>query len=297
MQNADVSDLQRPTDVSGRGMRDTTVLLAAVAPQQSNPSKEARAAPVRILADAVELSGGRVVRTLDSAVLALFRCPDAAARAAARMQKYADTLSRRSAGQALAVRVGFEHGPVGQRNDDVFGETVNLALQLVDEAKDGQILTTEYTALQLGLGLQHLVRGLGGDAAGGRNELLWEGADVFAQPVADIGGPLSKKVLRLSYAGKVFIRRRQGDSISIGRDSECGVRIAARTASRRHCTIAQCAEGFVLKDQSTNGTFIRVPGAAEVRIVGTDMVLPPRGSLSFGEPGDRSGHLVQFVCE
>src|SRR5205814_2329055 len=44
------------------------------------------------------------------------------------------------------VRVGFHSGPVIQREDDVFGDTVNMAARLVEQAGKGQIIISHETA-------------------------------------------------------------------------------------------------------------------------------------------------------
>src|SRR5204863_241857 len=50
----------------------------------------------------------------------------------------------------LALRIGFHTGPVVQRDNDVFGDTVNVASRLADQAVRGQILTSQETAALLG---------------------------------------------------------------------------------------------------------------------------------------------------
>jgi adenylate cyclase len=53
------------------------------------------------------------------------------------------------------VRVGVHHGPVVERNDDVFGGTVNVAARLTAHANVGQLLTTSAIASLL-IELGHL---------------------------------------------------------------------------------------------------------------------------------------------
>src|SRR5687767_9204380 len=73
---------------------------------------------------ATQLAGGRVVKTIGDEIMALLPGPDAAAHAAADMQGKIDALPE-VAGTKLGVRIGFHHGPVLQRDNDVFGDTVN----------------------------------------------------------------------------------------------------------------------------------------------------------------------------
>jgi pSer/pThr/pTyr-binding forkhead associated (FHA) protein len=52
--------------------------------------------------------------------------------------------------------------------------------------------------------------------------------------------------------------------ISIGRDDSCEVIVRGNSVSRRHATIAPVAGGFLLRDESANGTLVN-----GIRIVGT----------------------------
>ena len=45
----------------------------------------------------------------------------------------------------LAVRIGFHFGQALQQDDDVFGDSVNIAARLVELAKAGQIITSGRT--------------------------------------------------------------------------------------------------------------------------------------------------------
>src|SRR5262245_59562166 len=48
--------------------------------------------------------------------------------------------------QFPGVRVGVHHGPVVERNDDIFGATVNVAARLTAHANVGQLLTSDTIA-------------------------------------------------------------------------------------------------------------------------------------------------------
>lgn len=79
--------------------------------------------------------GGRVVKTLGDAVL--WVCDDvcdAAEVAVATVQAHTDDPSLPD------VRAGIAYGPVLARLGDVFGQPVNLASRLTDEAKPGTVL-------------------------------------------------------------------------------------------------------------------------------------------------------------
>jgi hypothetical protein len=230
--------------------------------------------------------------------MALFSSPDSAAIAAARMQAYVDAIA--GARPRFAVRIGFHSGPVAQRDDDIFGDTVNLALQLLDEAKKDQILTTEDTASRLGAMAKGLVRSLadGQPEKGARSELVWRDHQrLFGTPTGTISLGHATTKLKLSYRGRVVLRRRQDDAVTIGRDPECGLGVSSRAASRRHCTIERRGETFILRDHSMNGTFVTTQGGAEERMHGRECALTGRGWIAFGESRTRTEEVVQYACE
>ena len=98
---------------------------------------------------ATEAWGGRVVKTMGDEVMSIFPGPDAAANAAADIQVRIDALPA-LAGKKLGVRIGFHHGPVLQRDDDVFGDTVNLAARIgrSDESRSARAVLIQQ-ALEL----------------------------------------------------------------------------------------------------------------------------------------------------
>src|SRR3989442_15567482 len=82
-------------------------------------------------------------------VMVLFPSADAAASAATRMHTAVESLPTVGSNK-LALRIGFHTGPVVQRDNDIFGDTVNVASRLADQAVRGQILTSQETAALLG---------------------------------------------------------------------------------------------------------------------------------------------------
>jgi len=91
----------------------------------------------------------RVVKRIGGRLMLLAESADAAARVAVAMQVAAADFP--AAGDIrLGLGVGFHFGPVIQDNSDVFGDTVNLAARLVEQAARGQILLSAGSAEQVG---------------------------------------------------------------------------------------------------------------------------------------------------
>jgi adenylate cyclase len=249
-------------------------------------------------------AGGRVVKTIGDEVMAIFRMPDAAAAAAAEMQAAVDQMPIVS-GAKLGLRIGFHGGPVIQKDNDVFGDTVNLAARLVATAVKGQIITSGNTASLLNPVIRSSMRELYKIQIKGKAEevilceMVWRRSDedttVFASGRLKARGAAS--VLRLQYRGKEITRRRDNDSVDIGRDSDCGITIADHMASRRHCTIERRHDKWVLKDHSTNGTFVTVEGDTELQLQREELTLRKHGWIACG--GSRTGtqEVVEFFVD
>ena len=253
---------------------------------------------------ATEAAGGRVVKTIGDEVMAIFRLPDAAAAAAAEMQAAVDLMPVVS-GAKLGLRIGFHGGPVIQKDNDVFGDTVNIAARLVETAVKGQIITSTDTAKLLNPVIRSSMRELykiqikGKSEEVGLCEMVWRRDDqdttVFA--AGRQSARASTSVLRLKYRDKEIARRRDNDSVDIGRDADCGIMIADHMASRRHCTIERRQGKWLLRDHSTNGTFVTVEGDTELLLRREELTLRKSGWIACGQSRSGTQEVVEFFVD
>jgi class 3 adenylate cyclase len=280
--------------------RRTTVLYARVN-GRDRPRGDAlrkRVRCVAALSQAAALSGGRVLRKQPDAVMAVFASADGATAAAARMQAFAESGGHKSAD--MHVGIGYQTGAVTQQGRDIAGDTVALARELSRQARDGQILTSAETASALSAGVRIAIRpwpSAGLIGAEQLREVDWrESSDrlVAAQRSA---AALAQPALRLNYQGKVLIRRRDSEFVTLGRDPSLDVVIDEPAASRRHCHIVRRDGRFILRDHSTNGTYVTIDGEGEVHLHVEAMVLRKAGWISLGLSGDATDHVVYFCCE
>ena len=290
--------------------RQTTVLFADVSGSTKLYETAGDAAALEAIGQcidklrrATEADGGRVVKTLGDEVMALFASPDAAASAAAQMHAAIEALP--AVGDTkLSVRIGFHAGAVIQRDNDVFGDTVNLAARLVEQAMKGQIIIAEETAGLLGPVFRNWARRLYSIQVKGKDEevmlfeLVWrQTADMTAIAGARSVARSSHATLRLKYRDLEIVRRRGSESITIGRDPDCGLTIADQNASRQHCTIERRQGKFVLKDHSSNGTFVTVEGDTELLLRREELTLRKRGWIAFGQSRAGASEVVEYFCE
>ena len=290
--------------------RQVTVLFADVSgstklyeSEGDEAAMEAIAVCTDSLRQAVESSGGRVVKIIGDEVMAVFPTPDAAANAASSMQYAIDALPLVGATK-LGIRIGFHCGPVIQNDNDIFGDTVNLAARLVEQAAQSQIILSRATADRLGPIFRGFKRPLyaihvkGKTEEVGLCELIWRHADDVTMSVSSHAqakpAPLA---LRLKYRDQEIVRRRDNDAITMGRDPGCSVVIADSMASRKHCTIERRQDKFVLADQSTNGTYVTAEGGAEILLQREEFRLVKHGWISFGRKRAEAKEVVEYFCE
>jgi adenylate cyclase len=290
--------------------RQTTVLFADVSGSTrlyetagDSAALEAIGHCIEKLRQATETDGGRVLKTIGDEVMALFPSPDAAASAAVQMHTAIEALP--AVGDTkLSVRIGFHAGPVIQRDNDAFGDTVNVAARLVEQAMKGQILVAEETATLLGPLFVNWARRLYSIRVKGKGEevmlceLVWRRtADMTAMAGARAVSRSPRSALRLKYHDREIVRRRDNESITIGREQSCGVVIADQNASRQHCTIERRQDKFVLKDHSSNGTFVTVDGDIEILLQREEFTLRKHGWIAFGQSRAGTAELVEYFCE
>jgi len=277
--------------------RQVTVLFADVSgstklyeSEGDQVAMEAIARCIDQLRQTVESSGGRVVKTIGDEVMAVFPTPDAAAYAASSMQHAIDALPLVGATK-LGVRIGFHCGPVIQNDNDIFGDTVNLAARLVEQAGRSQIIISRETSDLLGPVFRSFKRPLYAIHVKGKAEevelceLIWRHADDMTMfTAARANAKPEPLVLRLKYRDREIIRRRDNDSITMGRAPDCNLVIANNRASRKHCTIERRQDKFVLADQSTNGTYVTAEGGTEILLRREELTLGKHGWITFGQP-------------
>jgi adenylate cyclase len=264
---------------------------------------EAISTCLKALRDATQASGGRVVKTIGDELMGLFPGPDAAANAAAEMQVKIEALPA-VAGTKLGVRIGFHYGPVLQQDDDVFGDTVNLAARLAAQAQKGEIITSAETAAQLGPIYRSMVRQLYTITVKGKAgevelaELVWKrDADATVYAGARPAPRPASGALRLKYREHEVTRRRDNDALTIGRDPANALVVHDDKASRNHCTIDRRHDKFVLRDHSTNGTYVTMEGDAELLLRRDEVTLRKHGWIAFGQPRAEGVEVAEFFID
>ncbi|HEY5900043.1 MAG TPA: adenylate/guanylate cyclase domain-containing protein [Burkholderiales bacterium] len=289
--------------------RETTILFADILGGAELSAKAGDAAAVAALGacmkhlrKAAEACNGRVVDRAGDKLMVLVATADAAADAAAAMHTAMESFPQKGEAK-LSLGIGFHFGPIIQKGDDVYGDTVNLAAKLVEQAASGQIITTRETASHLSPLYRAWMRKLYAIDIKGRSEqvalceLVWradDNATLFAKKRTE---RVATTVLTLNYRDKKLVRRRDRDSVTIGRDDNCGIQIADEQASRLHCTIERRQDKWVLIDHSTNGTYVSDAGNSDLLVQREEYVLHGSGRIACGQPSISTQEIVQYSTE
>jgi adenylate cyclase len=259
----------------------------------------------KLLDQKVKASGGVVVKTLGDGMVCEFQDPESAFRAACDMQDAAAELDVEDH-PLLKIKIGYTYGPVVIEDRDVFGDTVNLCARLVSLANPSQVLTTMQTVEALPADLRARCRELYATKVRGRAgpvrvcEVMWRSdADLtkvdLSQPELSRAG---EWILKLTYEGNSFIVEPTG-SLRLGRDQSNDVVVPSEHASRMHARVFSRNDHFVIRDQSSNGTFVMVDGnTREVRLRREEAVLGERGWIGLGKTAAKHGdHVLRYLLE
>ncbi len=248
-------------------------------------------------------SHGRVIKTIGDAVMAVFRSADEAAAAATEMHLRVQAMEPQS-GVRLALRIGFHFGPVVAHDHDVFGDTVNLASRLSDQASRGQIVLDRATAARLSpqfaAGLSPLfsmpVKGKAEEIE--LVELAWqppsEEKTLIVAPRTKMGAGQPPALLHLRFEGREIEMGPERRKVTVGRDADSDLAIPERCVSRAHAMIERRRDHFVLADHSSNGSYVSFEGRPELKLQHEELTLVGHGFISFGQPRAEATLVLEF---
>ena len=256
---------------------------------------------VRLFKQETLAHAGRVIKTIGDEVMAVFPDGSGAARAALAMQRGVDALPAID-GSKLGCRIGFHEGALIHREDDVFGDAVNLAARLAGLAARGQIITSAEVVdaldpvLKLDCRRLYAIEVKGKDKEVALCEMLWKDTDEATQMASRVAATVVRAV-RIVYGDRTIRMPGDRDRLVLGRDATADLVIPDAKASRAHCEIARRADKFVLADRSANGTYLTVDGDREIVLRREDFTLRGHGYIVLGQSRASATEVVEFFCE
>lgn len=258
---------------------------------------------IGIMRDKTVQAQGKVIKTIGDEVMSQFPTADAAADAAIEMQLAISELPPVGKTQ-LGIRIGFNYGPVVERDGDVFGDAVNLASRLSHVATKAQIITARETVMLMSPMLKSSTRPITTIQVKGKAqeiqvyELMWqqsEDATTMASHKA-VFKPRNT-LLRLRVQGAEVVLSADRPMVALGRDQGADLVIRERMASRAHGKIERRLDKFILTDHSANGTFVTIEGDREIVLRREEFTLRGHGWIAFGQSRSAATDVVEFFCE
>lgn len=252
---------------------------------------------------------GNLVKTIGDEILVYFSDADKAILAARTIQEtMEDDRSPETIG--VSIRIGMQYGSAILENNDIFGDTVNVASRIVGMARARQILCTQEMAFTVtNPELSNKMRPYDRLRVKGRQEHLdvylfaWEEesditnmatASSFTNPARHH----QAEKLTLTHGKEKIALPNTTTSYLIGRGLDCELVVTGDLISRYHSRIEHRRGKFIITDQSTNGTFIQTEEGQEIFLRREELTLYGSGYISLGKKVDRSDvNLMHFICE
>ena len=252
---------------------------------------------------------GQLVKTIGDEILVYFIDVENAILAAKSIQESMED-DRTPETIGVSIRIGMQYGSTILENDDIFGDTVNVAARVAGMAKARQILCTQEIAFMVkSPELSNNMRPFDRLRIKGKNEQLdvylfaWEeeGDMTNMATASSFTNPARNELLKnltLTYESKAHSIPVDTASYIMGRGKGCELVIKGDLISRYHCKIEHRRGKYIITDQSTNGTFIRTTGGQIIFLRREEFTLFGSGYISLGKkvnPGDTN--IIHFLCE
>ncbi len=252
---------------------------------------------------------GVLVKTIGDEILVYFKDADMSVLAAQAIQEtMEDHRSPETIG--ISIRVGMHYGSVIFEDNDIFGDTVNVAARVVAMTKARQILFTSELAQRLSSAeLSCKTRQFDRIKVKGKEESLdvylytWEEeADITNMATASNFTNPAKidqaEGMTLEFAGRQIALDGQSSAIVMGRGTECDLIVSGDLISRNHAKIEVRRGKFVLIDQSTNGTYLRTRDGQDFFVRREELALFGSGYISLGKSIEKAANsLVRYQCD
>lgn len=252
---------------------------------------------INLMADITKRYKGVVIKTIGDEIMCRFPTAEDGINACCSIQEAVSILTGPD-DNPMAVRIGIHAGEAILDDNDVFGDAVNVAARMAGIAKARQIITTEDTYNQLSEDLQEMAREFDTTSVKGKQEqitiydVVWDEEDDVTRMSFTPAQSSTDAEITMTYSGQSKVLTQADMPIVIGRGAKADITIDAPLASRSHVMLDYNRGKFVLADQSTNGTYIKLNDGKEVYLRREELPLSSRGAISMGEKVDESSPLV-----
>lgn len=203
----------------------------------------------------------------------------------------------------IKLRIGLHYGSAIIDQNDIYGDTVNVAAAMREIATAKQIIATDVVVQMIPPETLHRARRFDTSRLKGRQEktviyeLMWEDEDTTQMlSLADTRNSENSTRLQLTYKGKEISLLEDMPAIIIGRDATCSLMIDGTLVSREHASIEYRKGKFIYVDSSTNGTYIRTEEGRNVYVRREQFPLWGLGAISLGQvPEEDEANLIHYI--
>lgn len=241
---------------------------------------------------------GQLVKTIGDEIMVYFNEVNFALLASQTMQ---ETMENDQSPETigLSIRIGMHYGPAILEEDDIFGDTVNVAARIVAMTKARQILFSGLLADRVTSDdLRGKSRHYDRIKVKGKEDkldvymLAWEEeTDITNMATSNITNPFRSEKddgLIINYKAFSIKLDHDSDAINLGRGKDCELLVTGDLISRYHAKIEVRRGKFVLSDQSTNGTYVRTVDGQNIFLRQDELTLFGSGVISLGRNVDKS---------
>ncbi|NNE62864.1 MAG: FHA domain-containing protein [Gammaproteobacteria bacterium] len=274
-----------------------------------DPARERISKSLSTLISITRRHNGKLVKTIGDEILVYFTDVDMAIHAAKTIQEtMEDDRSPETIG--VSIRIGMQYGSAILEDNDIFGDTVNVASRIASLASARQILCSQEMAFMVrNVELVNNLRPFDRLRLKGRKESLsvymyaWEDdgdltnmatASSFTNPARQ----QQASKLKLTHNGERLSIPAETTSFILGRGKDCDLVVNGGLISRHHSKIEHRRGKFIITDQSTNGTFIKTREGQEIFLRREELTLVGSGYICLGrkfDPADEN--LIQYYSE
>ena len=241
------------------------------------------------MSEIIKRHKGTVVKFIGDEILCYLTDPELAFQAAFKLQETAkETVDQN--GVRLLLRIGMHYGSAIVEATDMFGDSVNVTAAMRDIAKGGQIIATDAIVEHIPPEISHFTRRYDTSRIKGRQEqtiiyeIMWEGeaSTQILSGTTTLENMKSSK-LQLSFQDSEIALLANMPALTIGRDENCGIVIAGSLVSRQHAIVEYRRGKFLLRDQSTNGTYVLTEDGRSIYLRREEFPLWGNGKISLGK--------------
>jgi class 3 adenylate cyclase len=262
---------------------------------------------ISMLSQIVKQFHGSVIKTIGDELLCTFPDANNAINAGISMHETIENLLFIDNPDYTSpnIYVGIHYGPVIKEDDDIFGDTVNLAARMVAIAKQRQIIITEQTVEQLNSTLVQSTKYIDKIPVKGKSgvinifEVVWEKHELTVMFKTVSSTLFSKKImpanLILQYHDNIITVNQNRPVVTIGRQIHNDIVVTDSPVSRSHARVEYRRNTVLLIDQSSNGTYIHEHGKKMIHVKQFEMPLTGNGIISLGrKPDSNMSYAIHY---